>query len=362
MTEYAARFARAQALMDHAELDAILLTTEHDIRYMTGFLTRFWESPTRPWYLILPRQGWPIAVIPEIGAALMSQTWITDIRTWSAPDYNDDGISLLVEALGQARVGIPSGLETHVRMPLSDFRRLEAAGVQVAGDRGIMARLRSVKSDYEIAKIRAACGVADRAFARVGEIASDGVALSDVFRRFQMLCLEEGADWVGYLAGGAGPGGYTDVISPATDQPLVAGDVLMLDTGVVLNGYYCDFDRNYALGSVNTPYRQLVDAAAAGFEAAKPGATAADLFHTMNRVLGGTARGRLGHGLGLQLTEGLSLIPADHTPLEPGMVLTLEPVIESAPGRIMVHEENIVITKTGASWLSTPAAERLPEI
>lgn len=61
----------------------------------------------------------------------------------------------------------------------------------------------------------------------------------------------------------------------------------------------------------------------------------------------------------MQLTEWPSLIPADHTVLEQGMVLTLEPGVDLGDGKIMVHEENIVITQDGARYLSTPAA---PEI
>lgn len=64
----------------------------------------------------------------------------------------------------------------------------------------------------------------------------------------------------------------------------------------------------------------------------------------------------MGHGLGMQLTEGLSLIPDDHTVLQEGMVLTLEPCIETSPGKIMVHEEDIVIGANGAAFLSTPAS------
>ncbi len=63
-------------------------------------------------------------------------------------------------------------------------------------------------------------------------------------------------------------------------------------------------------------------------------------------------RGRLGHGLGMQLTEWPSLIPSDETVLEPGMVLTLEPVTAPRDGRIMVHEENIVIREEGPMFLS----------
>ena len=97
--EYRARLARAQALMDAAGLGAILITTDADIRWITGFLTRFWESPTRPWYVVIPAHGDPIAVIPSIGAPLMGSGWLRDIRTWAAPDYVDDGVSLLAEVL-----------------------------------------------------------------------------------------------------------------------------------------------------------------------------------------------------------------------------------------------------------------------
>ncbi|MFC3614653.1 M24 family metallopeptidase [Lutimaribacter marinistellae] len=369
--EYRARLARAQAMMAEADLAALFLTTEPEIRYFTGFLTRFWESPTRPWFLVVPAQGDPVAVIPAIGAHLMAQGWISDIRTWAAPDYADDGIGLLAETLRElvpegGRIGVPSALESHLRMPLADWARLGGMlGRRVlTEDALILRRLRMVKSSTEIERIRHACAVAGRAFARVPEIARAGVPLSDVFRNFQILCLEEGADWVSYLAGGAGPDGYGDVISPATDAPLAAGDILMLDTGAVTGGYFCDYDRNWAVGPVSSiaqnGHARVIEATQAGFEAARPGATAADLFHTMNAVLGGDAAGRLGHGLGMQLTEWPSLIPADQTVLEPGMVLTLEPCLETVPSRSIVHEENIVITATGAEWLTAPAGPDLP--
>ena len=74
----------------------------------------------------------------------------------------------------------------------------------------------------------------------------------------------------------------------------------------------------------------------------------------------GNEVGRLGHGLGMQLTEQPSNTRDDHTPLEPGMVMTLEPGMTFAPGRQMVHEENIVITEGGADWLTSRASPDLP--
>ena len=374
--EFEARLTHAQHRMQAANLSALLLTTEPELRYFTGYLTRFWESPTRPWFLVVPISGKPIAVIPSIGAALMAQTWIDDVRTWSAPDLKDDGVSLLADSLNEltpngASIGCPDGHETHVRMPLADLNRLQAdiGARRITGDHGIMRTLRMIKSDAEVTKIRAACQIAARAFARVPEIASAGTPLDQVFRRFQILCLEEGADWVPYLAGGAEQGGYTDVISPATQTPLRPGDVLMLDTGLVRDGYFCDYDRNWSVGPPGAPIREahakLINASDAAFDLARPGATASQLFKTMNAVLTdggeGPDAGRLGHGLGMSLTEWPSLIPDDHTELQAGMVLTLEPGI-AVNGKILVHEDNILITNDAPEFLSPRLGPEIAEL
>ncbi|MEL6574930.1 MAG: Xaa-Pro peptidase family protein [Pseudomonadota bacterium] len=374
--EYAQRLERAQALMGEAGLGALLLTTEPEIRWFTGFLTRFWESPTRPWYLVVPVDSAPVAVIPAIGAPLMARRFGGEIRSWDAPAPEDDGITLLADTLRErvtsgAAIGLPSGHESHLRMPLADLERLRGLldGRPLRDDAGTLCRLRRVKSAAEIAKIETACGIAGRAFARLGEVAAPGTPLDAVFRGFQRLALDEGADWVPYLAGGAGPDGYADVISPAGPEALNAGDVLMLDTGLVHDGYFCDFDRNVAIGAarpaLDAAHRRLVEAVDAGAEAARPGATAAELFHAMARVVGlesAAGAGRLGHGLGMQLTEWPSLAPWDHTVLGPGMVLTLEPWIETAPGKLMVHEECILVRDGAPRFLSPRAAPPLPVI
>ena len=372
IAQFENRTLKAQELMQKHELDALLLTTETNVRYFTGFLTRFWESPTRPWYLIIPPKGKPIAVIPSIGEALMSKTWIEDIRTWPSPDLKDDGISLLSDTLDEIaqnkNIGIPSGTETCVRMPQTDLKKL-SQNVKLTSDFDIVQKLRMTKSNEEIDKIEKACRIAEKAFRRVPEIAFENVNLDEVFRKFQILCLEAGADWVPYLAGGADTEGYDDVISPAKVAPLKKQDILMLDTGLVWDGYFCDYDRNWSVGTpsktVSGAYSQLLEASDAAFELAKPGATASDLFHAMNSILtlnsSSTDAGRLGHGVGMSLTEWPSIIPDDHTVLEKGMVLSLEPGI-AIKNKIIVHEENIEITETGARYLSPKANKDLPVI
>ena len=372
--EFAARTQAAQALMAAEGLDGLLMMTEPEVQYFTGFQTLFWQSPTRPWFVFMPASGKPIAIIPEIGARLMRKTWIDDIRTWPAPRPADDGISLLTEVLaGCAKVGVLKGHETQLRMPLADWERLVQAlpKVRFADATQLVRSLRMVKSASEIEKLAAICAIGSATFAKVPQFAREGVPLDQVFRDFRREALAQGADSAPYLVGASAQGGYTDVISPPDGTPLAAGDILMLDTGLVRDGYFCDFDRNWAVGRADDPARRAYDvlwrATQAGIAAARAGNTAQDLFVAMSAVISemddsGGDIGRLGHGLGLQLTEQPSLAAFDTTPLRENMVITLEPSLSYGDGLMMVHEENIVVTGQGCRLLSTPAPDALPVI
>lgn len=376
--EFAARTAKAQLQMATQGVSGLLLLTEPEVRYFSGFQTLFWQSPTRPWFLFVPAEGKPIAIIPEIGADLMRRTWIDDIRTWRAPAPDDDGISLLTELLSPyaARgetIGVMKGHETALRMPLGDYERLMAGltGLKITDCTELVRGLRTVKSEAEIEKLAHICAIGSATFAEFPNIASAGMPLEDVFRAFRREALAQGADDMPYLVGGADQGGYSDVISPPSSRPLQNGDVLMLDTGAVWDGYFCDFDRNWAIGRADDAAKQAYDvlwrATEAGLAAARPGATCRELFQAMNKVISelddqGGDVGRLGHGLGMQLTEWPSHAAWDETVLEENMVLTLEPSLSYGAGHMMVHEENLVVWADGVRLLSSRAAPELPVI
>ena len=376
--EFEARASRAQARMHSQGLAGLLVMTEPEVRYFSGFQTLFWQSPTRPWFLFVPADGKPTAIIPEIGAELMKRSWVNDIRTWSAPNPENDGISLLTDLLapyataGQT-IGVMKGHETHLRMPLSDWEKLQASlpGLKIGDATGLVQGLRMVKSDAEIAKLRHICAIGSATFANVPNFVAEGMPLDQVFREFRREALAQGADDAPYVVGGADQGGYSDVISPPPQRPLARGDVLMIDTGCTWDGYFCDFDRNWAIGVAEDEARRAYDtlwrATEAGLAAAKPGATCRDLFKAMAAVIAemddsGGDIGRLGHGLGMQLTEQPSHAAFDQTELLENMVLTLEPSLSYGNGLMMVHEENIVVTSEGGRLLTTRAAPALPII
>ena len=375
LSEFEDRTERAQRLMhdhySHEGMDALLLISEPEVRYFTGFRTLFWHSPTRPWFVIVPATGKPIALVPEIGRALMRATWLDDIRSWSSPHQSDDGMSLLVDALRPfSKIGLMMGRESVLRMPLADFRTINSAlpGAEFVDASPLIAELRFVKSEAEIALIRQMCRITCDAFDRAPHLFRADQPLDEAFRRFKIELLKNGAEDVPYLVGGTGRFGYDDVISPPNSGPIRNGDVLMLDTGSTLKGYFCDFDRNFSVGepedAVKRTHETLWQATEAGLKAARPGATCADIFHAMQNMIDGSDGnvGRFGHGLGIQLTEPPSIIEWDQTVMKEGSVITLEPSMIVQEGCMLVHEENIVIRDGCAELLTRRTAREMVRI
>ncbi|MDP6894549.1 MAG: Xaa-Pro peptidase family protein [Acidimicrobiales bacterium] len=379
--EFEERVESAQNLMQENALSALLLCTEAEVRYFTGFHTPFWQSPTRPWFLILPLNGKPVAVIPSIGEVSMKETWIDDIRTWSSPNPSDEGVSLLSNTLNEIlaiasnqsnrglEIGLPMGNETHLRMPLVDFTKLkEMIHPHTFTDATeIIKSLRSVKSEAEINKISKICEIVSNGFASLPDLLNVGMTEREAFKAFRLKLLELGADEVPYLVGATGSG-FSDIIKQPSDRVIQPGDLVMFDTGSTYDGYFSDFDRNMAFhfadDKAKYAYQIVWEATEAALKLASPGKTTTDLWAAMGSVLETESTrnesvGRFGHGLGMQVTEWPSNTDNDATLLQEGMVLTVEPNLTWGDGHIMVHEENFVVRADGIELLSRRAASEL---
>ncbi|WP_137391139.1 M24 family metallopeptidase [Rhodoligotrophos defluvii] len=375
--EFEQRLARAQQIMHRHELDALFVTAPPNIRYFTGFDSQFWESPTRPWFVVVPREGKPIAVIPEIGAPEMALTWVDDIRTWPAPVPEDDGLSLLRSALEGlprrfGRVGAELGREMSLRMPVVDFLRLrDSMRLEIADGSPALWEIRMVKTAAEIEHIHFICTIASEAYEALPSQLSIGESEREATRKLRIDIARRGADSTPFMPAISGPGGVPQIVCGPHDRIPEEGDILFIDTGSTFDGYFCDFDRNYAIGRISSEAARAHEAmwlaTEAGIGAAVPGATTDDVWRAMGKIIEeagpiGNNVGRLGHGLGLQLTEPPSHRPGDGTVIVENMVLTIEPGMEYAPGKMIVHEENVAITKDGARLLTKRAPREMPVI
>jgi len=376
--ELDARVSAAQARMRGDALDAVLLTTEANVRYFTGYHSPFWQSPTRPWFVVVPASGGPIAVVPTIGEDAFARANCAKVVTWPAPRPEDEGVSALEEVLGSianrsGRIGMELGTHMTVRMPLLDLeelrRRLAARGQEIVDAGPLLLQMRLVKSAAEVAKVEATCRAMSAAYQEVPAIVAEGMTEVEACNAVKRLFLLKGADDAPYVICRSGPGSYSDIIGHPTDRQLRAGDMLIIDSGCQVDGYFCDFNRNFAIGEpspeVAETYGRLYEATERALAAARPGASFGDLYRAMADSLGVVGEGgvgRMGHSVGLQLTEWPSLVPGEGTLLAEGMVLAVEPSIPipGGGGSFLVTEEEVLITASGCRLLTERAPRRLP--
>lgn len=363
--------------MHKHKFDALVVSAPPNVRYFTGFDSQFWESPTRPWFVVVPLEGDPVAVIPEIGAPEMALTWMKDIRTWPAPVPEDDGISLLKSTIESfprkyGRVGAEMGREMSLRMPVSDLLKLrDSLSSEIADGSPCIWEIRMVKTAAEIEHINYICQIASDAYEALPGQITAGETEREIARKLRIDIARRGADATPFMPAISGPGGVAQIVCGPHDRAIQEGDVLFIDTGSTFDGYFCDFDRNYAVGKISDDARRVHDAlwlaTEAGIAAAVPGATTDEVFRAMSKIIEeagaiGNNVGRLGHGLGLQLTEPPSHRLGDGTVIMENMVLTIEPGMEYAPGKMIVHEENIAITSDGPRLLTKRAPREMPVI
>jgi Xaa-Pro aminopeptidase len=375
--EFEERLIKAQDIMQHYKLDGLLLTTPQNIRYFTGYDSQFWESPTRPWFVVVPASGKPIGIVPEIGESEFKKTWLEDIKTWPSPRPEDEGISILKSTLDNLKknygqIGAEFGKEMAIRMPVRDlFKLKEIVKTNIVDGSDAIWEMRMIKTNAEVERIKHICSIASDAYYDLPSILNIGDTEREAVNKLKIDIINRGADNVPFMPGISGKGGVSQIVCGPSDKVIENGDILFIDTGSTFDGYFCDFDRNFAFGSttseVEKVYEILWHATDAGINAAKPGASTFDIFNAMNKIISdgnavGNNVGRLGHGLGLQLTEPPSHRPGDNTIIKENMVLTIEPGMEYAKGKMIVHEENVVIRKDGAELITKRAPKEIPII
>jgi Xaa-Pro dipeptidase len=379
--EIEGRAARARPLLAKAGLDALLISSPTNFGYFTGFHSEFLVSPTRPWYVLVPREGEPVGIVPEVGLiAMRAAAHVAELRAWPSPRPADEGISLLTEAIAElprtsGRIGCEIGPEQRLGMPAQDFltlaERLGEAHALVDGS-SVVRALRAIKSPAEIDVLREISRLASDGYESLGRLYEAGDTEATLCRKLRRHVLDAGADHAPFVAVTSDYPCYRDgleILCP-TERVLRPGDVLFVDSGFTLAGYFCDFNRSWAIGQASDEVRrayELVHAATeAGLAAARPGARIADVFAAQADSLlqhGPMAGGsRMGHGLGLDLTEPPSVTADEQLELRPGMVITIEPGFIFGDGLLMVEEEAVAITADGAELLTRRAPAELPVI
>jgi Xaa-Pro aminopeptidase len=225
--------------------------------------------------------------------------------------------------------------------------------------------LRAVKEPDELERLARASAAADAAFADILGVRFAGRPEAEVGADLADALLAHGHSRVGFTLVASGPNGANPHYE-GNARTIEQGDLVVLDFGGVLAGYYSDITRTVGVGELSAEAREVYDvvrgAQQAGFEAVGPGVPCEDVDRAARRVVEDAGYGdrfihRTGHGIGIEVHEPPYVVAGETLPLEPGMCFSVEPGIY-LPGRFGVRIEDIVtVTDDGARRLNAATRE-----
>lgn len=374
--EVARRRAVLTDAMHREDIDALVVASEANALYLTGYETTFWGNKSKPFVVVFAPPA-PPTVICHVGEEVSVGLDAIDVELapYVGPevlqvsggvqiDYQlpaADTLAAHLQRRGAHRVAME--LSWHFIPGLTALameRVRERFAGEVVDASAALWRARSVKSAWEVEQMRRAAAVAETAHLAFAEAARVGMTERDLNRLLRMFAYEAGAEDIGYS--GIIAGIERAPLGGPTDRPWERGQMLFADICPRVNGYFADFDRIYA-SVPPTPeqtraYAGVVDALRAGRELATAGTPVARLADTMIGAVP-SFYARVGHGLGLEMPEPPSLSPLDPTPLQAGAVICLEPNRETAGVGWLVSEETLLITNEAPELLSPPFPEEL---
>ncbi len=338
------------------KVDALLISAAPNVRYLSGF--------TGDNGLLL--------VTPD------SQTLFTDPRftIQAAEECRCEVKTVTKTPLDQAavqtirrkrwkRVGFEASrisYEVHQRIAKSLAR-----GVTFVPVGPVVDRLRMVKSDEEIARIRRSVLTNSEAFERVARSIRPGARETAVAAELEYQMRNLGAEKPAFeTIVAAGPRSALPHAQP-TARRVANDDLLLIDMGACQDGYMSDMTRVLFLGKpgrrMRSMYRAVLEAQLAAIDAVRPGVTAAYVDRAARRVLAAKGLAKefvhsTGHGLGLEIHEGPRLGRRDKTRLAAGMVITIEPGAYIRDFGGIRIEDTVLVTKNGCEIL-TPTSKEL---
>jgi Xaa-Pro aminopeptidase len=240
----------------------------------------------------------------------------------------------LYAALGElleGRIGFEAEYLTYGR-----WETLSGGGVELVPRRGLVEELRAVKDDAELEAVRRAAALTSEAYARFVEERFVGRTERELAWRLDELFHELGAEAPAFETIVASGSNSARPHARPSDRKVGAGETIVVDAGVRLDGYCSDCTRTFSTGSLpeqlQEAYAVCLEAQLAGLDAVRVGATGVAVDGAARRVIDeagfGEAFGHgLGHGVGLDVHEAPRLAKESGDTLAAANVVTVEPGI-----------------------------------
>ncbi len=341
-------------------LDGLALMPGPNLTYISGIHTHVSE---RPILLFIPADDDPAIIIPSLEAMKARDAGIPAGRIF---DWNDaDGYhGAFQQACAHLELAdYMLGVEAlHMRVLELQLLQRYAPGLQIAHAEPALSALRSVKDADEIAAMEKAIAIAEKALQRIIPRIKIGLNERQIAAMLTQELLASGADSIAFgpiVAGG--PNSASPHAMP-TNRAIRAGDLLVVDWGVYVDGYPSDITRTLAVGPIDDELRRIYEVVKLANEEARRSVRAGVTGHQVDRVARDVIEDagygefffhRTGHGLGLEVHESPDMSQVNHEPIAPGNVFTIEPGIYlTGRGGVRI-EDNVVATADGSRTLTS---------
>lgn len=355
--DHAGRIKRVRETLP--DVDALLVTNLTNVRYLTGF------SGTNGQVLITHDDA---VFLTDPRYEARSKDLVEGAGIVVYPARITDVLGDLLARAAARRLGVEGAT-----MTLSNRDDLDARldGVTLVTTKDVVERLRRVKDADEIALLRRAVALGDRAFEVMLDRLAPGMTERDVALELEIFMRKEGADDVSFEPiVGSGPLSAHIHHTPS-ERPFEKGDLVLLDFGSKIDGYCSDLTRTVALGPATDEQRALYDVVLAAHRAGSaglaPGAPCADVDRAARAVIVDAGHAErfghgLGHGVGLDIHEAPKLHRISEESLLGGDVVTIEPGIYlPGVGGIRI-EDCILVTEDGPEVLTAAPKDTLIEL
>lgn len=349
------RRRRAAGELEGRKLEGLIVSSAANLRYLTGFTGS-------NGLLLLWREGAALFTDPRY-ALQASEECDCAVRVARGPLY-----AALMKAAARRRLG-RLGFEGE-RLSFHGYERLRDAlplGGTLEPVAGLVEGLRMVKSPAEIERIRRSAMVAAEAYQRAIRRARPGLAECELAAEIETQMRRLGAEGAAFETIVAAGARSALPHARPTANALGHNQLVLVDMGASREGYASDMTRMAFLGKpgqkIRWLYAAVLEAQLAAIQAVRAGVPAGRVDRAARQVL--RARGlerafvhSTGHGLGLEIHEPPRLGRREKTPLEAGMVVTIEPgAYLEGLGGIRI-EDTVVVTSSGCEVL-TPTAKEL---
>lgn len=360
------RVRRAAGLLREGGVDALLLTADADLLYLTGF--EHTHARQRLLGMVLRSDGSADWITPSMNEHQVREFAQPGqvVRVWTDPETYVPSLRAALDGVGSL------AFDDEARAAFLIDALGVRPGLQVVKAGGFMRRLRMRKDAAELAGLRAAAATVDAAIPDAMDLCRPGVTELEVQARLQELLLSLSPEsQVAFTIVASGPNGAFPHHEPG-QRRLEAGDAVILDYGTRRHGYHSDITVTCSVGTPSDPelpniYRVVWEAQQAALAAVRPGVPAEAIDQAARGVIEQAGYGeafihRTGHGLGLQVHEPPYIVAGNSEPLEVGMVFSVEPGIYLT-GRLGVRLEVIAsVGSSGVELINAPRVETLPII